>query len=189
MVKAAEHLRAKKAAEAAAAAAAATSAGNAVPAVESTQVVPVQPSIKTVQAGSDQTARASNLTAAPAAPTSPRNGKPASPMTGAAGLPKASADAEVQPAQIMQPNTIPVSKPPMVRPAAAPNPKQAMAPSMANPVGGQTKDGYRFELAMRREHSDLCSRLPANVLEITRETLTDLYSGSEIARLCGHTHE
>ena len=182
MVKAAEHLRAKKAAAAAAAAkTAAASAGSAAPVADSTQDVQPDPSVKGVQAASDQTVRVSNQMTAPAAPTAPTNEK---------------TDAEAQPAPILQPKTVPVSKPPMVRPAAAPKSKQAMVPSMASPVGsapisacGQTKDGHCFEMAMRRDHPDLCSRLPANVSDITQQTLIDLYSGSEISRMCGNTHE
>ena len=179
MMKAAEHLRAKKAAEAEA-------AGRTDAAVDTDKrrLLTKEP-----LANSDKTMRANKPMEAASArrhmqqmhrgPTLPTNEKPPVPTPGA------------QPNQTMKPKAIPVSKPPMVRPAAAPNPKPAVTSGVSaqTSVTSQTKEGYMFEMKMRRDHAELCSRLPASAHGISQKTLTDAFSGSELSRLCGSSNE
>ena len=210
MVKAAEHLRAKKAAEAAEAQAAAADVAAAAAAAavvaESKQIAQPQAPIQTAQDLSAQTVQSNESVEAASArgdiqqlhrsPTVPTDENPPAPI---GGPQKSTTDVGGQPAH-MKLKTVPVSKPPMVRPVNAPNSKQtlASAPGPANhainssahtPVPGQTKDGFCFEMKMRREHAELCSRLPTNVLDITHETLTEMFSGSEMSRMCGYSNE
>ena len=206
MVKAAEHLRAKKAEAAAAAAAAEAAAANvaaAAPVVaERTQTAHLQAPVQTAQDLTAQTVQVNESVQAACArrdiqqlhqgPTVPTDENPPVPIGGPL---KSTTDVSGQSAH-MKPKTVPVSKPAMVRPVNAPNSKQTLASAAANhassahtPVPGQTKDGVCFEMKLRREHAELYSRLPTNVLDITHETLTEMFSGSEMSRMCGYSNE